>query len=113
MKSSEDIPKRYYLLLSEYYLENPEKALEILTSALPLWNNMHFQMIFPLLFHQWVTNLSLTFKATMLLTYYSFYYSYFIIVIMIRSLALKDLRYLLRERINYFGLTSKMVQQDF
>ena len=48
------MPQRYYLMMSHYYLEYPEKAEEVLSSALHLWNSLHMPLIFALLFHEYV-----------------------------------------------------------
>lgn len=46
--------QRYYLLMSHYYLEHPEKAEQVLAIALHLRSSLHMPLIFVLLFHEYV-----------------------------------------------------------
>jgi hypothetical protein len=48
------MPQRYYTMMSHYYLEYPEKAEEVLSSCLHLWNSLHMPLLFALLFHEYV-----------------------------------------------------------
>lgn len=53
-KNDAPIASRYYLMMSHYYLEFPEKAEEVLQHSLHLWNTLHMPLIFALLFHEYV-----------------------------------------------------------
>ena len=50
-----EIPQRYYLILSSYYEQQPDKIEDLLDGAgAQLWNNIHFQVILSSLVHRWV-----------------------------------------------------------
>jgi hypothetical protein len=54
--SAIDIPQRYYLILSSYYEDQPEKIDELLSGAgAQLSGNIHYQIIFACLAHRWVS----------------------------------------------------------
>jgi hypothetical protein len=53
--ASSVIPSRYYQVLADLYVSHPDRAYELLQIGVPqLWNNVHFQVTFALLFYQWL-----------------------------------------------------------
>lgn len=104
-----EIPRRYYLLLARYYVEHPERANELLQTCLPLWNNAYFQIIFPLLFHEWVC-IDNSYNSWNSVNSSS---SFFIIAIMTRNLASKGSLYSLKDQTSSFGWIWRMARSGF
>lgn len=51
---STNLPPRYFLMLSRYYLTNPSLVEQFLHKGLHLWNSSPFKSIFALLCHEWL-----------------------------------------------------------